>query len=175
MLWNILLKFFKVKKMRKILFVALAVFAICITVSAVSADDSWSFSFGSESNSDGGSVDINNNELKIQDEKFTIPDGFEEVEKERVVAEDSKNIPGAKITTCVLKKGNETILVKVTFVDGGLENITGPEGSQNLTIAGNGGFLSTDEDNDTVFDYGVNGKLVEIVAPSQDLIEAVLK
>lgn len=161
--------------MRKILFVALAIFAICITVSAVSADDGWSFSFGSESNSDGGSVNINNNELKIQDEKFTIPDGFEEVEKERSVAKDSKSIEGAKITTCVLKKGNETILVKVNFADGGIENLTGLEGSENVTIAGHNGFLSTDDDGDTVFDFLVNKKLVEVVAPSQELIEAVLK
>jgi hypothetical protein len=164
-----------VEKMRKILFVALAIFAICITVSAVSADDSWSFSFGSESNSDGGSVDINNNELKIQDEKFTIPEGFEELEKERLVGDDSKDFPGAKISTCVLQKGNETILVKVTFGDGKFENVTGPDGSQKITIGGQEGYISTDADNDTVFDYGVNNKIVEIVAPSQDLIGEVLK
>jgi hypothetical protein len=161
--------------MRKILFVALAIFAICITVSAVSADDSWSFSFGSESNTDGGSIEINNDELKIQDEKFTIPDGFEEVEKERLVAEDSKSIKGAKVSTCVLQKGNETVLIKVTFADGGLEDITGPDGSENVTIAGHDGFLSKDDDGDTVFDFELNKKLVEIVAPNQDLIEDVLK
>lgn len=161
--------------MRKILFVVLAIFAICITVSAVSADEGWSFSFGSESNSDGGSVEINNNDLKIQDEKFTIPEGFKEVEKERLVANESAIVKGAKVTTCVLQKGNETILVEVHFADGGVENITGPEGSENVTIGGHSGYLSTDDDNETVFDFGANSKLVEIIAPNQELIEAVLK
>ena len=161
--------------MRKILVLALAIFAICITVSAVSADDSWSFNFGSEASTDGGSVEINNDELKIQDEKFTIPEGFEEVEKERLVAEDSPSIDGAKVSRCVLKKGNETVLVKVTFADGGLTDITGPDDAENVTIAGHDGFLSQDDDGDYVFDLDMNKKLVEIVAPSQDLIEAVLK
>lgn len=160
--------------MRKILFVALAIFAICITVSAVSADDGWSFSFGSESNSDGGSVEINNNELKIQDEKFTIPDGFKEVENKRIVAEDSESIEGAKATSCMFQKGNETIVIKVHFADGGIENITARDGAENVTVAGHSGILSED-DGDYIFDFAVNGKIVEVVAPSQELLEEVLK
>lgn len=161
--------------MKKILILALAIFAVCITVSAVSADEGWSFSFGSESNSDGGSVEVNNNELKIQDEKFTIPEGFKEIEKERLVGNKSTAIEGGKVSTCVLKKGNDTILVKVHFGDGKLENITAPEGAENKTIGGHNGYLSTNDNNDSVFDYVINNKIVEIVAPSQDLIEAVLK
>ena len=161
--------------MRKILFVALAIFALLIAVSAVSADDEWSFSFGSSSNTDGGSVEIVNNDLKIQDEKFTIPDGFKENDKKRIVGEDSTGIENAKVTTCFLEKGNETIIVKIHFAEGGIENITGPEGKDNVTIAGHSGFLSDDEDNETVFDFELNEKLVEIIAPNQELIEEVLK
>ena len=161
--------------MRKFLVLALAIFAICITVSAVSADEGWSFSFGSESNSDGGSVSINGHELKIQDEKFTIPDVFEEVQKERIVANNSAIVNGAKVSTCVLQKGNETIYIQVHFADSGVENITGPANSENKTIGGHNGFLSTNEDNETVFDFGSNHKLIEIIAPNQELVEAVLK
>ncbi len=160
--------------MRKILFLVLAIFAICITVSAVSADDDWSFSFGSSSTTDGGSVEINNNELKIQGEKFTIPKGFEESEEDRLVAEDS-SIEGAKVSTCVLEKGNETIFVKVHFADGGLETTGGPADSKNVTIAGHKGFLSHDDVSGTVFDFELNEKLVEITAPNKKLIEEVLK
>lgn len=160
--------------MRKILFAALAIFAICITISAVSADDSWSFSFGSESSTDGGSVEINNDDLKIQGEEFTIPEGFEEIEKERLVAGDSAAIEDGKVTTCVLQKGNEIIMIKVHFGDGELNNLTGPEGSKNVTIADHNGLLLKDDNNDTVFDYLVNNKYVEIVAPNQELIEDVL-
>lgn len=160
--------------MRKILLVALAIFAVCITVSAVSADDGWSFSFGSESNSNGGSIDVNNNELKIQDVKFTIPEGFKELEDKRLVGNDSTSIKGAKVTGTAIQKGNDTIVIKVTYGEGGIKNITGGEGSQNQTIAGHSGFLTTG-DNEVIFDYDDNEKLVEIVAPSQELIEAVLK
>lgn len=161
--------------MRKILFVALAVFAICITVSAVSADDSWSFNFGSESNTDGGSIEINNDELKIQDETFTIPEGYKEVEKERLLAGESNIVEGGKVTTCVLQKGNETALVEVHFADGGVENITGPKNAENVTIAGHSGFLSESDDGETVFDFELNEKLVEIIAPNQDVIEDILE
>jgi hypothetical protein len=43
---NFLIKISKGDKMKKIIFLALAILAICITVSAVSADEGWSFSFG---------------------------------------------------------------------------------------------------------------------------------
>lgn len=161
--------------MKRILLVALAIFAICITVSAVSADNEWSFSFGSESNTDGGSIEIVNNELKIQDEKFTIPDGFKELEKERAIANQSAIVDGGKVTACVLQKGNETIIVGVHFADGGVKNITTPQNSTNVTIGGHSGVLYQDDDGDAVFDYANNEKIIHIVASSQDLIEQVLK
>ena len=161
--------------MKKIIFLALAILAICITVSAVSADDSWSFSFGSEANTDGGSISIINDELKIQDEKFTIPDGFKEDKKERVVGEESKAVDGGKVTGAVFNKGNESFLVEIHFADGGIENITYPENSTNVTIGKQAGVLSEDEDGHYVFDFETNEKLVQIVATNQDIIEEVLK
>lgn len=46
--------------MRKGLIALIALIAICITIGAASAAD-WSFNIGSDTNSDGGSVQINNN------------------------------------------------------------------------------------------------------------------
>ena len=160
--------------MKKGLIALIALIAICITIGAASAAD-WSFNIGSDTNSDGGSVQINNNELKIQDEKFTIPDGYKENESARDVGADGKgNFEGAKVSVCELKKGNETILIKVFFADGGIHNITAPTNSENKTIGGHDGFLITDDGLFT-FDYGVNEKVVEIVASNESAIESVLK
>ena len=84
------------------------------------------------------------------------------------------NFEGAKVSVCELKKGNETILIKVFFADGGIHNITAPANSENKTIGGHDGFLITDDGLFT-FDYGVNEKVVEIVASNESAIESVLK
>ena len=50
--------------------------AICITVGAVSADDSWSFSFGETevSNTEGGAFSLSDkNLLEIQKNTFHYP------------------------------------------------------------------------------------------------------
>jgi hypothetical protein len=160
--------------MRKSIVVLIALIAICVTIGAASAAD-WSFNFGSDTNTDGGSVNIDNSQLKIQDEKFTIPDGYKENESARKLAADAKgNFKGAKVTVCELNKENETILVKVFFADGGISDLTGEEGSVNKTIGGHEGFLITDKDGVT-FDFAVNKKVVEIEAPSEADIEALLK
>lgn len=151
-----------------------ALITICIAIGAASAAD-WSFNVGSDTNSNGGSIQINNNELKIQDEKFTIPDGYKENESARKLAADGKgNFKDAKVTVCELNKENETILIKVFFADGGISDVTGEEGSVNKTIGGHEGFLKTEKDGVT-FDFAVNKKVVEIEAPSEADIEALLK
>ena len=132
------------------------------------------FLFRSETNSDGGSIAINNNELKIQDEKFTIPEGFKEDEKERVVGGESNAVDGGKVTGSVFKKGNESLLVEVHFADGGIENITYPEDSKNVTIGKQAGVLSESEEGNSIFDFESNGKLVQIIASNEDIIEEVL-
>lgn len=160
--------------MRKGLIAIIALIAICITIGAASAND-WSFNFGSDTNSDGGSININNNELKIQDLKFTIPDGYKENESARKLAADAQgDFKGAKVTCCELNKGNETILIKVFFTDSGITDLTGGENATNKTIGGHDGFL-TEKDGGVYFDYGIDKKVVEIFAPSEAEIEAVLK
>ena len=159
--------------MRKGLIALIALIAICITIGAASAAD-WSFNIGSDTNSDGGSVQINNNELKIQDEKFTIPDGYKENETARLVGNQTTEGSGAKISACELDNGNKTIIVKVLYADGGIDNATGPEGSENATVSGHSGYLKNDELG-TLFGFMKDGKLIEIRAPSQAEIESVLK
>ena len=48
------------------------------------------------------------------------------------------------------------------------------ENSENKTIGGHDGFLTT-ENGLVTFDYGVNDKVVEIVAADESAIESVLK
>ena len=155
--------------------------AICITISAVSADDGWSFNFSSneETNSDGGSVKLENNVLTIQDFKFTIPDGFKENESEKVVGEDADQdaFPGFKISSERFDKGDDSIIIKVLFGDEKLDTDTYEPG-ENYTaekIGDKEGWIVEYLDGFS-FDYIEDGKLVEIFAPDEqsviDLIES---
>ena len=108
------------KKIKKILMVGAILLAICITVSAVSADDGWSFNFGSSesSNSDGGFFSLNTgtNELQIQMLNYTIPNDYKENESFRTVgvATNQSSFPDdTKITAGQFVNGNESIFVKV--------------------------------------------------------------
>lgn len=164
--------------MKKIMIVLIALIAIGISIGAVSAEG-FSFSFGSDSNSDGGSIEVNNNELKIQGEKYTIPDWYKENESARILAGDVSAQFGedSKVTTCELNKDNNTVLIKVFFAnDGEFSNLrpSGPD-AQNKTIGGHAGFL-TPKDNLVLFDYQqTKDKVIEISAPDEQTVEAVLK
>lgn len=163
--------------MRKILIVAVALIAIgIIAIGAVSAEE-WSFNFGQETNSDGGSININNNELKIQDEKFTIPEGFKEIEKSRILGKDSPEIQGGKVSGVLLKNGDKNITVKVIYgKDLGINLTANPDdGGENKTIGGHNGVLVA-SDNNVEFTYKISGdKLVQIDAPAESDVEALLK
>ena len=80
--------------------------AICLAVSAVSADDEWSFNWSSSesSNSDGGEMSFENGKLKLQGIEFNIPDGFKE----------NETTPSSKPT------GIATIKPKITLPINGL-------------------------------------------------------
>ena len=73
---------FKGENMKKIIIVLSVLLAVCLAISAVSADEGWSFNFSSEesssSSSNGGEVNFNNGKLKIQCLEFTIPEGYKE-------------------------------------------------------------------------------------------------
>lgn len=163
--------------MRKILVVALALIAIgIVTASAVSAEG-WNFSFGSESNSDGGSISVENNKLKIQDEDFTIPDGYQENEKSRILAQDSPDFKGAKVSGAIFLNGDKNITVKVIYGDNLGINLTADpaDGGENKTIGDHNGVLVTGE-GVAKFSY-VDGddKFIQIAAPSEAEIQTLLK
>lgn len=158
--------------MKKVIIVLIALIAIGVSISAVSAEG-FNISFGSESNSNGGDISINNDKLSLQGVNFKIPDGFKENESARMVANATNAFgEGCKVTGTEFCKDNVNFIVKVFFAnDGKIENLTG---ANPKTIGGHEGFI-TEQGNRTIFDYGVDGKVVEINAPDQQTIESILK
>lgn len=172
-----------VKKMKKILMVGVILLAICISISAVSADDGWSFSFGeSEStNSDGGAFSLNtaNNQLQIQMLNYTIPDGYKENESFRVVGEtlNQSSFPDdTKVTAAQFVNGDDIITVKVYFRDVEFEEegYTPDEGAVAKEIAGQDGWIQEDDDG-VSFNFVEDGKIVEIDTPDEKTLETILK
>ena len=158
--------------MRKIIIVLIALIAIGVSIGAVSAEG-FNFSFGSESNSDGGDFSLNNDKLSLQGVDFKIPEGFKENESARMVANSTDAFgEGCKVSATEFYKDNVNFIVKVFFAnDGKIDNLTGANPQK---IAGKDGFI-TEKDGRTIFDYGVDGKVIEIDAPDQQTIESILK
>lgn len=171
------------KNSSKMLMALAVLLVVACTVSAVSADDGWNFNFFSSSSesvdSDGGAFSYGSDgKLQIQDEKFTLPEGFKENETERAVGADANNntFPGDKITSATFVKGNEKIITKVVFGDKKLDDDT-YQPSENATakkIADIDGYYETYEDG-VSFDFIEDGKLIEIFASNDNLLESVLK
>jgi len=165
---------------RKFLMIGVILLAICISIGAVCADDSWSFNFGSssESNSDGGDINIENNHVKIQGLEFDIPDGFEENESARVVGEetDEDSFPGLKVSKVEFDKGDDFIVIKAIFGDEDIDadSYTPGEDTIDQTINDVDGYLSEQEDGAT-FDYIKDGKLVEIVTSDKELLNDLVQ
>ena len=157
--------------MKKIMIVLVALIAIGVSISAVSAEG-FSFSFGSESNSDGGDISIDNDKLKIQGVEFKIPEGFKENESARMLANSTDAFgEGCKVSGTEFYNNDTNIVVKVFFAnDGKIENLTG---DNKMTIAGKEGFL-TEKEGRSIFDYDVDGKVIEVNAPDQDTIKSIL-
>ena len=150
--------------MRKGIAILIALAVFCIAVGVVSAEE-WSFSSESASNTDGGSIEINNNDVKIQDEAFKLPDGYKEDENARILAQSTDDGKDAKITACHFENGDKCITIKVIFSEEGITNVTGPQGSKSANIGGQEGFL-TQESDGVLFDYNKDDKLIEISAPT---------
>ena len=169
--------------MKKILMISAILLAICLTVSAVSADDDWSFSFSSSesSNSDGGAMSFENGKLVLQDIEFTIPDGYKENESAQKLAADAEDVEDAKYSVCQFLKDGEEIIVKVFFFDEAAnQEFTSLEPSDDeaeKTIAGIDGVYNANKygDNTPTFRFLEDGKLVEVNAPDDDTIDSILK
>ena len=125
--------------MKKVLMIFAVLLAVCLTVCAVSADDSWSFNFSSSdsSNSNGGSMSFENGKLKLQDLEFTIPDGFEENQSAQKLAEDATDVKDAKFSVCQFIKDDKKIFVKLFFFDNDeFTAVTPIDNEVNKTMAG---------------------------------------
>ena len=167
--------------MKKILMVFAVMLAICLTVSAVSADDSWSFNFSSSesSNSDGGAMSFDNGKLKLQDVEFTIPDGFKENESAQKLAAAAEDVEDAKYSVCQFINDGKEIFVKVFFFDDGNEftSLKPIDNEVEKTMAGIDGVYDANkyDDNTPTFRFLEDGKIVEVNAPDDDTINSVLK
>lgn len=159
--------------------IGVVLLAACISVSAVSAEDNgWSFSFSSSdsTNSDGGSVQLDNNVLTIQGFKFTIPEGFVENETAKVVGEDYNASQGLKISTDAFDKGDERILISVIFGSAELDDDTyTPTATATAKkLADEDGWVD-EYDGGVAFDYIEDGKLVHVFAPDEKTLVSLLQ
>ena len=167
--------------MKKILIIFAALLAICLTVSAVSADDEWSFNFSSSesSNTDGGAFSLNNGDLKLQDIEFTIPDGYKENESARKLAEPTEDVEDAKYSVCSFINDGKEIVVKVFFGDDGksFTSLDQDDNEVEKTMGGHDGLYNPNkyDDNTPTFRFLEDGKVVEINAPDDDTINSVLE
>lgn len=165
---------------RKFLMMGVVLLAICVTISAVSADDGWSFNFSSssESNSDGGDVSVENNHVKIQGLEFTIPEGYVENESARLVGNDTDQdaFPGFKISGVEFDKDNDTIIIKVVYGDDEINasSYTPANGTVAEKINNIDGYFA-EYDDEVAFHYIKDGKLVELFAPNKETLVSLFK
>lgn len=155
--------------------------AICVSLSAVSADDGWSFNFFSSdsSNSNGGEVSFEDGKLKLQGIELTIPDGYKENESAQKLAEDAEDVNG-KFSSCSFLNGDKEIVTKVFFSDeSDFKNLTPEDDGSSVekTIEGIEGIYFENKygDNTPTFEFVKDGKIVEVNAPDDATIEEVIK
>lgn len=165
--------------MKKLLILGLILIAFSTTLTALSADEKVT----------SESMTLVNNKLTINDINFTIPDGFEDVESDSdssgldedgekevedidgtpidsKLSKEFKNSAGEKLEIEVGIKANNEKIDKINLAN-----------AEQKTIAGKEGFLVKEVDdgkNEYKFEYLENGKLVKIVANSEDVINQVI-
>lgn len=165
--------------MKKILAVAIVLLAVCVTISAVSANEGFNFDFSSSDSSDsnGGSLKLDNNKLNIQGIEFTIPDGYKEDEgfKELAMEADQKAFPGMKVTQDRFNKTDDDCIVfEVVFSDDKLDTYTPADDMVAKKIGNQDGYLK-EYDEGVSYIYLKDGKLVSISAKDENVIADLLK
>lgn len=161
--------------------IGVVLLAICVTLSAASAQE-WSFDWSSSesSNSDGGAVSLENGKLKLQDVEFTIPDGYKENESARKLAQQADDPAEAKYSVCTFINGDKELITKVFFSDEvNFNSLTPAEDGSSVekTMAGIDGIYFEDKygDGTPTFEFLKDGKIVEVNAPDDETIESVIK
>lgn len=161
--------------MKKIMLVLITLLAVCLAVSAVSAE-SWSFSSSSDSN--GAQLDYDNGDLNIQGIDFKIPDGYKEQTDEQALGEKVSGFDGCLITSDTFTKGDDELLVKVIFKEDGSDidpdSYTPEDTAVNKTIKDKAGFFDENDDGTVSFVYFEDGQIVEIDAPDEKTVSDVI-
>ena len=165
--------------MKKILILSIILIAIGISLSTSSAisigEDDF---FVDASNEDGGELSFYDGEFKLQDVSFNIPKGYKENESERVLAERG-DIKNSRYSLCNFFNGDKKIIIKVLFLEDDKEfkNITADSGYKKKTIGDQKGYYSSKkyDKNTSTFKYLKNGKIVEVNAPNDDVLKALIE
>lgn len=165
--------------MKKIIMIGVILLAVCLSISAASAFEfNFDYSSSDSSNTDGGSISLENNELTIQDFKYLIPEGYKENESAKIVGEDADQdaFPGFKLSSERFDKGDDSIIIKVVFGDEEIdeEGYTPEDGAVAKDINDISGYLS-EYDDGVSFDYIQDGKLIEIFAPDEETLSSLLE
>ena len=164
--------------MKKLLMILAIALAVLVSFSAVSADDEWSFNWSSSSssNTDGGQLNVVNNEVNIQGFKFVIPDGYTHNESaDEIGKEAGENFPDCKKSTVIFDNGNDSIIIKVVYgADFNSDTYTPSNSSVEKQIENQKGFFK-ENDEGVTFDYCKDSKLVEINAPNPETLNSVLQ
>lgn len=165
--------------MKKIIMIGVILLAVCLSISAASAFEfNFDYSSSDSSNTDGGSISLENNELTIQDFKYLIPEGYKENESAKIVGEDADQdaFPGFKLSSERFDKGDDSIIIKVVFGDEEIdeEGYTPEDGAVAKDINDISGYLS-EYDDGVSFDYIEDGKLIEIFAPDEETLSSLLE
>ena len=158
---------------REILIVGLFLLVVCVSIGAVNAV--YLVSSSESTNSEGDSIIFDNGTLVIQGIEFAIPDGYLEVNNEKILGKDSKSFKGFKESLEKFVKGKEQIIVKVSYSNNTSEvEYTPVNTSVEKTISNQTGWLI--EDNfASVFTYVKDEKIVQIIAPNETTIAYIIK
>ena len=159
---------------RKILMIGLLLLVVCVSISAVSADFNFSFSSSESSNSDGDSIKFDNGKLVIQGIEFAIPDGYKEVDNAKVLGNDSKIYNGFKESSDTFAKGNDKIIVKVSYSDTTGGEYTPSNNTVEKTLNNQTGWFAQDNTG-AFFIFIKDKKIVEIDAPDEQTIASIIK
>ena len=83
---------------------------------------------------------------------------------------------GTKITACEFLKGKDSIIIKALFADEKFDEdgYTAPDDATEKEIADQDGWLREFDDG-VCFDYIEDGKIVEIIAPDEKVLESLIK
>ena len=165
-------------KLKKILILSLIFIAVAGTLTAVSADDDNDNVVNVQSSSRSGSMTLVNNDLTLEGLKFNIPDDFEEVESKTELDADGEDIDGTRVDSevkCEFKNNaNQQIDIKVGSKNNN-EKITelNLANAEKKKIGSKEGYFFRDDD-EFVFEYLDDGKLVKVETTTEELLNQVI-